>query len=77
MTIREHDVVVLTCDLPEYSLRAGDVGSVVHVYADRKGYEVEFVTGAGQTLAVETLEAHAIRPLGNLDILHIRNIEAA
>ncbi len=77
MSIAEHDAVVLTHDLPEHSLRAGDVGAVVHVYAEGKAYEVEFVTGAGQTLAVETLAPADIRPLGANDILHIRNVAAA
>ncbi len=30
--IAEHDRVVLTSDLPENGLMAGDVGTVVHVY---------------------------------------------
>lgn len=64
MTIAEHDVIVLTRDLPERNLRAGDVGTVVHVYAEGKVYEVEFVTGAGQTRAVVTLQPTEIRPLG-------------
>ena len=29
--IKEHDIVVLTQDLPEERLTAGDVGTVVHV----------------------------------------------
>jgi hypothetical protein len=77
MSIAEHDVVVLTRDLPEHNLRAGDVGAVVHVYTAGRAYEVEFVTGAGQTLAVETLEPKDIRPLGANDILHIRSVPAA
>lgn len=77
MNIAEHDVVVLTQDLPDHGLCKGDVGAVVHVYAEGKAYEVEFVTGSGQTLAVETLEPKAIRPLGDGEILHIRNIAAA
>jgi hypothetical protein len=46
MNMSEHDVVVLTRDLPEHGLRAGDVGAVVHVYSNGKAYEVEFVTGS-------------------------------
>ena len=77
MTIHEHDTVVLTRDLAEHQLRAGDVGAVVHVYQDGKAYEIEFVNGSGETLAVETLEPSDIRPLGAGDILHIRNVTAA
>jgi hypothetical protein len=77
VNIAEHDVVVLTRDLPEHDLCAGDVGAVVHVYAESKAYEVEFITGAGQTLAVERLGPNDIRPVGAGEILHIRNIAAA
>jgi len=39
----EHDCVVLTQDLAEASLKAGDV-PVVHVHQGGAGYEVEFMT---------------------------------
>lgn len=77
MSIVEHDVVVLTEDIPDYGLCKGDVGAVVHVYADANAYEVEFVTGSGKTLAVETLEPKRIRSLGEGEILHTRNVSAA
>ncbi len=77
MNLAEHDVVVLTRDLPNHALRAGDVGAVVHVYPDGQAYEVEFVTGSGHTLAVETLEPKDVRSLGDSEILHIRNVNAA
>ncbi len=76
MTIAELDVVVLTRDLPEHGLRAGDVGAVVHAYSGGKAYEVEFVTGSGTTLAVETLELDDLRPLGDGEILHVRSVAA-
>ena len=62
---------------PPHNLRSGDVGAIVHVYDGGKAYEVEFVTGSGETVAVETLEAKDIRPLGKSEILHIRSIVAA
>jgi hypothetical protein len=57
--IRELDGVVLMRDLPEHGLRAGDVGVVVHVYGEGIGFEVEFVTGDGKTVAVVTLSRDA------------------
>ena len=33
MTIKEHDCVVLTADLLKEGLKAGDVGTVVHIHA--------------------------------------------
>jgi Domain of unknown function (DUF4926) len=77
MSIAEHDMVVLTRDLPEHGLRNGDVGAVVHVYATGAGYEVEFITGAGQTLAVETLQPADVRRLNGNEILHARKVTAA
>jgi hypothetical protein len=77
MTIREHDVVVLTRDVVDHKLRAGDVGAVVHVYAGNKAYEVEFVTGSGETIAVATLLPDQVRPLGAGEILHVRDVAAA
>jgi len=34
--IREHDRVVLTAPVPSERLEIGDVGTVVHIYADGK-----------------------------------------
>ncbi len=42
--IKEHDIIVLTSDLPEEGLTAGDVGTVVHIHEHGVGYEVEFMT---------------------------------
>ena len=77
MTFAEHAIVVLTRDLPQHHLRVGDVGAVVHVYRDGAAYEVEFVTGSGHTLAVETLEPGDLRPLGAGEVLHSRTVAAA
>ena len=53
---REHDVVALLVDLPQYNLAAGDTGAVVHVYSQVEAYEVEFMDLQGRTKAVVTLE---------------------
>lgn len=71
--IKELDIVVLAKDLNEYHLEGGDVGAVVHVYEDGKAYEVEFVTGEGETIAVVTLPTSDIRPMQRADILHVRS----
>jgi hypothetical protein len=77
MKIKEHDCVVLTKNLPEENLEAGDVGTVVHIHRDGLAYEVEFVTLAGQTVAVATVEASAVRPVSKRDISHVRELVAA
>ena len=42
--IKEHDRIVLTSDLPGEGLKAGDVGTVVHVHKQGEAFEVEFLT---------------------------------
>ena len=53
--IKEHDIVVLTEDVPEEGLTAGDVGTVVHIHNNGEGYEVEFMISLtkGSTLCGE------------------------
>jgi hypothetical protein len=74
MKIKEHDCVVLTKNLPEESLEAGDVGTVVHIHKDGAAYEVEFVTLAGRTVAVATVEASQLRPVSHRDLSHVREL---
>ena len=69
---KELDLVVLKKDLHEHSLKKGDMGTVVHVYADAAAAEVEFMTADGQTVAVVTLEIDDIRPQDDREILHAR-----
>ena len=59
--IDELDEVVLTCDVPDHGLAAGDIGTVVLVHDEGKGYEVEFMTLDGETIAVVTLRAVQVR----------------
>jgi hypothetical protein len=70
--LRELDTVVLARDLETHSLKAGDIGAVVHCYADGKTFEVEFVTGDGKTVAVVTLSEPDVRPMRREEILHVR-----
>jgi hypothetical protein len=64
MSIKEHDCIVLTCDLPEADLRAGDVGAVVHIHEGGAAYEVEFVALPGRAAAIATVKADAVREVG-------------
>jgi hypothetical protein len=61
--MNEHDLIALTCDLPEYGLRTDDVGTIVNVYENEKGYEVEFVTLIGDTVAIVTLLPDQVRSI--------------
>jgi hypothetical protein len=72
--IKELDPVVLTQSLPEQGLQAGDVGWVVMIHAGGAGYEIEFVTLAGETVSVVTVSAEAVRPVRAKEIAHARRV---
>lgn len=72
--ITEHDQVVLARPLAEHRLEAGDVGTVVMVHEDGKGFTVEFMTLDGETLAVVTLTADAVRPVAKREMVHARAV---
>ena len=72
--IKEHDCVVLTKNLPEEGLEAGDIGTVVHIHKGGEGYEVEFMTLTGDTVAVVTLLPTQLRPLNRRDLAHAREL---
>jgi len=74
--IKELDLVSLRQDVPEYGLVTGDVGTVVMVHGEGQGYEVEFVTSAGETVAVLSLYADQVRSLAGREILHARELSA-
>ncbi len=75
--IHELDLVALTRDIPEHGLQSGDVGTVVHCYQDDAALEVEFVTAAGKTIAVLTLEIADVQPMQGRQILHVRELASA
>jgi hypothetical protein len=68
---KELDTVVLVRDVPEAGLRAGDVGAVVQVYG-ADALEVEFVTVAGRTQALRTLDVGDVRPIDDDDLPAVR-----
>jgi hypothetical protein len=72
--VNEFERVVLTKDVAEEGLVAGDVGTVVHVYGAGEGFEVEFLTPSGRTVAVATLEADDVREAGEREVLHVRAV---
>ena len=69
--------MVLTKNLPEEHLEAGDIGTVVHIHKGGEGYEVEFMTLTGETVAIVTLLAGQVRPLNRRDLAHTRELQAA
>ncbi|HEX8734438.1 MAG TPA: DUF4926 domain-containing protein [Pyrinomonadaceae bacterium] len=73
--IKELDQIVLKEDLPEYGLQAGDLGTVVLVHQNGKGYEVEFVALDGESLAVVSLFSNQVRPIREREIAKVRAVE--
>jgi len=73
-TIQEHDRVILRSDLPDEELRAGDVGTVVHIHGDGEAFEVEFCTLHGDTVAITTVTTDQVRPVGSNDMSHARSL---
>lgn len=72
--IKQLDSVVLTNDLPTCGLKAGDIGTVLLVHQGGIGYEVEFMTLQGETVAVVSLRASQVRPVGPREIAHARAV---
>jgi len=73
--IRELEPVVLTTDPPTHGLERGDVGTIVLLHK-AGGYEVEFMTLDGETVAVLSLAADQVRPIGRREIAHARPLPA-
>jgi Domain of unknown function (DUF4926) len=69
--IHELKTVILTTDLPDHVLKAGDLGTVVLVH-EHGGYEVEFMTLVGETVAIDSLSPDQVRPVGHREIAHAR-----
>jgi hypothetical protein len=70
--------VILAKDLPEEGLVTGDMGTIVEHHPATKhypeGYEVEFFSGNGETIAVVSVPASALRVATSKDILHVREL---
>jgi hypothetical protein len=67
------DTVVLARDLPEHSLRSGDLGAVVQAY-EPDGLEIEFVTASGKTQALVSLNVKDVRPVQDSDLIAVRSV---
>jgi hypothetical protein len=73
MRFKTLDTVVLDRDVPEFGLKKGDLGAVVQVY-EPDGREVEFVTAAGRTQALVTLNQKDVRHVGDTDLIAVRSL---
>jgi hypothetical protein len=72
--LKEHEVVALTRALPEHRLEAGDVGAIIAIHAGGSGYTVEFVTYAGETVAIADVREGDIRLIQEGEIANVRQV---
>ena len=70
--IQELESVALTVDLPEHNLKKDDLGTVVLTHPEGCGFEVEFLTLEGETLAVISLHPNEVRAITRNEIAHAR-----
>jgi len=80
MAFQMYGDAILTRDVPESGLRAGDIGTVVELHVvpgvPEEGYSVEFFDMTGNTVAVVTLPASALRILTPADRPTVRALSA-
>jgi hypothetical protein len=69
------DTIIVTVNVPDRQVLAGDIGTVVEVYTEPQlAYEVEFVNPDGGTRALLTLAPGQVRPLSPADVLTTRQL---
>ena len=72
------DTIIVTINVPDQKILAGDIGTIVEVYTKPTlAYEVEFVNADGTTRALLTLAPNQIRELAPNDVLTTRQMPLA
>ncbi len=74
--LQEFDTIVLATDLPDQKLQTGDIGTIVLVHSQQAGYEVEFTTLLGETVAVISLSPTQLRPVRPYELPHVRTMSS-
>jgi len=81
MTFAQFQRVVLAEDVPDERLRTGDIGVIVEHYPASEsvpeGYELEFFAATGQTIAVVSVPATALREARRQEVLSTRELARA
>ena len=80
MALDLYSDVILTRDIEDHGLRAGDVGTVVERHrvpgVEEEGYSVEFFDMTGNTVAIITVPASALRAPTRGDRPAVRSLTA-
>ena len=71
MKFKTLDTVALNTDIASEGLCRGDLGAVVQIY-EPEALEVEFVTAAGRTRALVTLNVRDVRAVDDADLVAVR-----
>ena len=81
MSLRLYDRVALRVSVPEYSLRNGDVATLVdfvdHPSSGARGCVLELFNALGDSIAVVTVPEAAVEPLRADEILSVRPMAIA
>lgn len=81
MTFPLFSRVILLEDMQGPNLVVGDLGTIVEHHPATneypEGYEVEFFAGNGETLAVVSVPATALRHVTRNDLPYVRQVAAA
>ena len=79
MKYKLFEEIVLSRDIPEKQLKAGDVATIVEYYpvaGGEDGYSLEVFNAVGDTIAVITLPESAIQSFSEHEILSVRSLAA-
>lgn len=68
------DSVVLLVDLPDYGLKAGDVGAIVEIFVNPQGLMIEFNSYDGDLVALPIVDPSQVRPMRDNDIASVRPV---
>jgi Domain of unknown function (DUF4926) len=73
--IKNVERVILLRDLKDTPFKKGDVGTVVMIHPEAKGYEIEFFAVDGCTLGVETVSDDEIKSVNGIKkVIHVDEI---
>lgn len=81
MKLELYQEVALTCDLPEYGLRSGDIATLIdivpHPRSGEEGCILEVFNAVGESIAVITVPISNVEVLRSDEILTIRSLAKA
>lgn len=81
MSLRLYDRVALRTSIPEHTLRAGDVATLVdfvdHPSSGPRGCVLELFNALGDSIGVVTVPENAVEPLRADEVLAVRPMTAA